>query len=62
MSRQEHAGLLTKVVMAVYGLFHTYNTKVGKTRFAVCPGEAQTGQYRRDGPSRTPGGLGQLDS
>lgn len=29
MSRQAHATLLTKVVMAVYGLSHTYNTKVG---------------------------------
>ena len=29
MSRADHAKLLTKVVMAVYGLSHTYNTKVG---------------------------------
>lgn len=29
MSREDHSKLLTKVVMAVYGLSHTYNTKVG---------------------------------
>ncbi|RMJ21434.1 ABC transporter [Aspergillus sp. HF37] len=29
MSRSDHSKLLTKVVMAVYGLSHTYNTKVG---------------------------------
>ncbi|KAA8650140.1 hypothetical protein EYZ11_011024 [Aspergillus tanneri] len=29
MSRDEYAQLMTKVVMAVFGLSHTYNTKVG---------------------------------
>ncbi|EAW09321.1 putative ABC multidrug transporter [Aspergillus clavatus NRRL 1] len=29
MSRAEYAQLMTKVVMAVFGLSHTYNTKVG---------------------------------
>jgi ATP-binding cassette subfamily G (WHITE) protein 2 (PDR) len=29
VSRQEFSGFLTKVVMAVLGLSHTYNTKVG---------------------------------
>lgn len=29
MSRKEHIKLLTKVIMAVFGLSHTYNTKVG---------------------------------
>lgn len=29
MSREEYAKLMTKVVMAVFGLSHTYNTKVG---------------------------------
>ncbi|GCB22646.1 ABC transporter CDR4 [Aspergillus awamori] len=29
LSREEHAKHLTKVVMAIFGLSHTYNTKVG---------------------------------
>lgn len=29
MSREEYAKLMTRVVMAVFGLSHTYNTKVG---------------------------------
>ncbi|PYI28297.1 putative ABC multidrug transporter [Aspergillus indologenus CBS 114.80] len=29
MSRKEYATMMTKVVMAVFGLSHTYNTKVG---------------------------------
>ncbi|RAL17144.1 putative ABC multidrug transporter [Aspergillus homomorphus CBS 101889] len=29
MSRKEYAKMMTKVVMAVFGLSHTYNTKVG---------------------------------
>ena len=38
MSREHYAKLMTKVVMAVFGLSHTYNTKVGNDHVRGCSG------------------------
>lgn len=38
MSREQYSKLMTKVVMAVFGLSHTYNTKVGNDHVRGCSG------------------------
>lgn len=38
MSRDKYAKLMAKVVMAVFGLSHTYNTKVGNDHVRGCSG------------------------